>query len=542
MAALSSNTKYYKEAYNLFQQCSQNEDRHDLANKVFDEASSPTSDTVQIAKACSRELEKLLPFVTSPTILSSFFDRLTALELDDLIRDRSACFVLEKLLNYLPNGLSTENEQIRVAYDRLFECVCEHFDDYIKETGTSHIIASTISFLHPLIIPTDNNEYETLIDGGQTERKFFPLSSEWHVIKKIKQIGKLAKKTKNYNELVYATLLRICGYHCKEFYEKLMDKICSKYYTNLNYEHLLDKKSSFIFEVLLEFPSEQRDNIIYPIFFSHIDDFYLHPIGNIFFKHLLLTLNNKELVEKIYQTMADEERFDKLILQSHIHLLITFIRICERFHCHYEELINRINKLINPEKNNINNFITCLLKLRAENSDNQLITKEGSLVVQALLRAEKVDSFTQRSFLSLSGEQISCIACHPSGSHLLCQLILKSKLWPILRQKNFYEKIDEFYTKMASDKAGCWFVTQLWKNARTIDQKLQMAKSMSNDFQNLRSQTYARFITYEMNLTAYCSRPDQWKRSVEIVLKKHALLDDLDADDNNNKKKKKNKT
>ncbi|CAF4504867.1 unnamed protein product [Rotaria socialis] len=76
------------EADNLFQQCSQNEDRHDLANKVFSEASSPTSDTVQITKVCSRELEKLLPFVTSPTILSSFFDRLTALELDDLIRDR----------------------------------------------------------------------------------------------------------------------------------------------------------------------------------------------------------------------------------------------------------------------------------------------------------------------------------------------------------------------------------------------------------------------------------------------------------------------
>ncbi|CAF4398781.1 unnamed protein product, partial [Rotaria magnacalcarata] len=83
------------------------------------------------------------------------------------------------------------------------------------------------------------------------------------------------------------------------------------------------------------------------------------------------------------------------------------------------------------------------------------ITKEGSLVVQALFRAEKVDSLTQRSFFSLSGEQISCIACHPSGSHLLCQLILKSQLWPILRQKNFYEKLDEFYTKMASDKVGC---------------------------------------------------------------------------------------
>ncbi|CAF4504848.1 unnamed protein product, partial [Rotaria socialis] len=50
-------------ADNLFQQCSQNEDRHDLANKVFSEASSSTSDTVQITKVCSRELEKLLPFV-----------------------------------------------------------------------------------------------------------------------------------------------------------------------------------------------------------------------------------------------------------------------------------------------------------------------------------------------------------------------------------------------------------------------------------------------------------------------------------------------
>lgn len=176
-----------------------------------------------------------------------------------------------------------------------------------------------------------------------------------------------------------------------------------------------------------------------------------------------------------------------------------------------------------------------------EKSETQSITKEGSLVVQALLRAEKIDSFTNRSFLSLTGEQISSIACHPSGSHLLCQLILKSNLWPILRQKNLYNKLDEYYTKMACDKAGCWFVTQLWKNARTIDQKLQMAKSLSNDFATIRSHTYARFIAYEMNLTAYCSRPEQWKRSAEIVLKKHALLDDLDDDNNNNKKKKKKK-
>ena len=64
MAVLPSNTKYFEEAYNLFQQCSQNEDL-----KVFDEASSSTSDTVKIAKACSRELEKLLPFVSSRSIL-----------------------------------------------------------------------------------------------------------------------------------------------------------------------------------------------------------------------------------------------------------------------------------------------------------------------------------------------------------------------------------------------------------------------------------------------------------------------------------------
>ena len=184
------------------------------------------------------------------------------------------------------------------------------------------------------------------------------------------------------------------------------------------------------------------------------------------------------------------------------------------------------------------NFLS-LTEWFLDNSETQSITKEGSLVVQALLRAEKIDSLTRQSFLCLTGEQISTIACHPSGSHLLCQLILKSKLWPILQQKNFYNKLDQVYTKMACDKAGCWFVTQLWKSAKTIEDKLQMAKSMSNDFQTLRSHTYARFITYEMNLNAYCSRPEQWKRSIEITVKKHALLDDLDENHLNKKKKKK---
>ncbi|CAF3406627.1 unnamed protein product [Rotaria sp. Silwood2] len=74
MSSLSSNTKYYKEAYNLFEQCSSNDDRHDLANKVFEEASSKTTDTIKIIKGCSRELENLLPYVTSYSILSLFFE------------------------------------------------------------------------------------------------------------------------------------------------------------------------------------------------------------------------------------------------------------------------------------------------------------------------------------------------------------------------------------------------------------------------------------------------------------------------------------
>ncbi|CAF0984174.1 unnamed protein product [Adineta ricciae] len=542
MTALSSNTKYYKEAYSLFQQCTKNEDRQDLANKVLDEASSSGSDTSKITRACSREFEQLMPHVTTPSILASFFDRLTQDELDEFIRDRAASFVLEKLLTYLPNVLSTESERVHSSYERLFECVRENFNDYMQESGTGHIIASTIAFLHPLIISPNTNEYESLIDGGQTAKKFAELSSDWNVLDKLRQMKKLIKKCSVHNEFVYATLLRTCGYISEKLYTKLVTHLCEKYYSNINVQHLLDKCSSFLFEVLVEFPSNQRETILYPLVFDQIDEIYLHPIGNFFIQRLLLTLNDKKVLEKIYQLLIHEERFGKLVHEGQIRLLITFIRVCERFSCHYEELVNRLKTTIHCTKNNTNEFIPCVLKLRADNADTQLITKEGSLVVQALLRADKVDSLTRQSFLSLTGEQIASIACHPSGSHLLCQLILKSNLWPILRQKNFYEKLNQMYTKMACDKAACWFVTQLWKSAITIDQKLEMAKSLAKDLQILRSHTYARFITYEMNLTAFCSRPDQWKRSFETVLKKHSLLDELDDDNDKRKKKKKKKT
>jgi hypothetical protein len=365
MSGLSSHSKYYKEAYNLFQQCSKIDDRQDLANKVFEEASSTTSDTLKITKSCSRELEQLLPYVTSYSILSTFFHRLTEDHLDELIRDRSACFVLEKLFIYLPNALSNDHEQqIHSAFDRFFQCVCENFDDYIQDTGSSHIIASAISFLHPLLPLKDNNEYERLIDGGQTAKQFISLSSEWNVIEKLRQISKLVKQNTNYNEFVYATLLRTCGYLRQKLYAKLVKRLCSKYYQDLNLEHLLDKRTSFIFEVLVEFSSKEREEKIYPIVWENIDQIYLHPIGNFFLQHLLLAINDQELIEKIYQLLTNKERFDKLIQQAHIRLLITFIRICERFHCHYEELINRLNQTINP-LNNTNDFIPCLLKLRS---------------------------------------------------------------------------------------------------------------------------------------------------------------------------------
>lgn len=536
MSALSSNTKYYKEAYNLFKQCSKIDDRQDLATKVYEEISSPTSDTFKITKSCSRELEQLLPYVTSYNILSAFFNCLTQNDLDEFIRDRSTCFVLEKFLLYIPKYLTEDNQnEIQSSYERLFQCICENFDDYIKETGTSHIIASTISFLHPLIPSNDNNnnEYEQLLDGGRTPKKFFEFSSEWNKIDKLRQIGKLVKKSSSFNEYVYASLLRTSGYLRPKYYEKLVNHLCSKYYSDLNVEHILNKHSSFIFEILLEFPSSIRDEVLYSIILNHIDEIYLHSIGNFFLQNLFLTLNDKNLLENIYQLLTDKERFDKLLQQGHIRLLITFIRICERFHCHYEELVQKLNST--------KNFIPSLLKLRSTDN-NVSITKEGTLVIQALLRAENIDSLTRQSFISLTGEEICSIACTPSGSHLLCQLILKSNLWLILREKNFYSKLEDYYVKMSCDKSACWFVTQLWKNANKIEQKISMAKSMSKDFANLRSNNYAKFITYEMNLNAYCSRPDQWKRSIEVVLKKHSLFDDLDVDDNNRKKKnKKNK-
>ena len=373
MSALASSTKYYKEAYQLFQQCSKNADREDLANKVFEEVSATTSDTLKITKACSRELEQLLPHVTSNVVLSSFFHRLTEDDLEEIITDRSACFALEKLFLYLPNLLNTENEsELREAFERLFQCICTNFDDYIQDTGSSHIIASTIAFLHPSIHSKDTNDYERLIDAGRTEQKFLQLSSEWNVLEKLRQIARLVKQNTNYNELVYATLLRTCGYLRPKFYQKLVKRICLKYYSDLNLEHLLDKRSSFIFEVLLEFPSKEREEKIYPLVLENIDQIYLHPIGNFFLQHLLLTINDQQLIEKIYQLFIEKERFDQLIRQAHIRLLITFIRICERFHCHYEELINQLNSNIN--QTNVNHFIPCLLKLRSGNYSTSLIT------------------------------------------------------------------------------------------------------------------------------------------------------------------------
>jgi len=153
----------------------------------------------------------------------------------------------------------------------------------------------------------------------------------------------------------------------KKLYIKLVNNICVKYYSNINLEHLLDKRSSFIFEVLVEFPSEQRDEILYPMVLNNIDEFYLHPIGNFFLQHLLLTGNEKELIEKIYQLFINEDRFKKLVQEGHIRLLITFIRICERFHCHYEKLINQLKIVIGCQDNNNKDFIPCLLKLRAGN-------------------------------------------------------------------------------------------------------------------------------------------------------------------------------
>jgi len=529
MSAQSSNTKYYKESFHLFKQCSKAVDREDLANKIFDELTSETSDTVKIMQACSKEFEQILPCVTSFEILTKSFDRFTDAHLNDLIRDRSACFVFEKFLNLLPKYLNeTNQESIHSAFDRLVQCICEHFDEYILETGSSHIIASTIAFLQP-IIPV--NEYEILLDGGQTPKQFFVFSSNFDVDQKLKQFVKLIQKSSHFNEFIYATLLRTCGYVNRKSYDKLLERLLTTHFADLKIESILDKHSSFIFEVILEFPSNQRDTLLYPLVLDNIEQIYLHPIGNFFLQRLFLTLDQSDVLNKLYATLTQDTIFDKLLNQAHIHLLVTFIRACERLHCHYDELIQRLTSS--------NEFIPNLLKLR-QSTSNETITKDGTFVLQALLRAQTIDNRTRQSFLLLSSQQICSIACHPQGSHLLCQLILKSKLWPLLRQKNIYQKLREVYTAMSCDKYACWVVTQLWKSAQTIDEKLHMAESMAKDFPTLRSHMYAKFITYEMNLNAYCNRKDQWKRSIELVLKKHALLDDI-HDENQTKKKKKKK-
>ncbi|CAF3946662.1 unnamed protein product [Didymodactylos carnosus] len=545
------------------------EQHQNQPNKVFNEA---CNEALAITKSCPRELEEFLPHVSALTCLTTYFEKLSD-DFDDLINDKGTCYLLEKLLRRLPSMIDKEKinnseliERLHIAYDQLFSCICTNFLTYLQQIGSCHIIVATIEFLHMENVEQFDNEYERLIDGGATPLKYYELPTEWNIKDKLRQITnyffneEIADLALLLNDpgtaMVFASILRICGFLYEKKYKKLLKQLFKL--TRSTFEltdYVLDKNASYVFEIILQFDSIQRNDILYPLILSKTDEFCLHSIGNYFIQKLLMTTTDISIISQLYQNIITE-KFHILIEQCHINMLITFIRVCERFNYKYDDLIKHYRKYLNCKKKN-HDFVQRVLQSNMktnnneDNSDGQhkttvsqnqssiFITKNGSLVLQALLRAKIVDSLTKTSLENLTGEQINSIACDPNGSHLLCQLIKKCTLWfngKEFRQQ-FYTKLESYYSKMACDKFGSWVIDTLWTNAN-IEQKIKIADKMSDEFNILRSNQYGKFITYKMNLNAYCLRPEQWKTNLNLIAKKHMLCDEIeDGITNKNRKK-----
>jgi len=286
------------------------------------------------------------------------------------------------------------------------------------------------------------------------------------------------------------------------------------------------------------------------IFQEKILDWALHPVGNFALQKFLTTCDDKETVEKLYETAFDNH-LEEIFAAGNSGVVLALAQIMNKLHvkqAHFLVALMKSLHCFDPPQCQLK-VATLLAYLstkesfeeasqNTESSQQVSVNLHGTLILQELLHFNKPIKIVN-SMLDIDSSNLKTLLCDPRGCHITDSFMNSSTVGEKSRD-SLIKILQGQLVSMACSKHGSRTVDKLWEKASEKGREW-IAHELSSQLQLLTSNNFGRYIAQNLCLSTYKRSKEEWKVYLKNQEKQKSIAKDFLSEISGAKRKKEEK-
>ena len=279
---------------------------------------------------------------------------------------------------------------------------------------------------------------------------------------------------------------------------------------------------------------------------KNILDWALHPVGNFALQKFLATCDDKEIIEKWYETTFDNN-LEEIFAAGNSGVVLAMAQTLRRLQvkqAHFLVALMKSLHCFDPPQNQLK-FGTLLVYLStkesyeeasqdSESSKQISVNLHGTLIIQELLYFNKPIKIVN-SILDIDSNNLKTLLCDPRGCHITDAFMNSSTIGEKSRD-SLIKQLQGHLVSMGCSKHGSRTIDKLWERASEKGREL-IACELSAQLPLLTSNNFGKFIAQNLCLSTYKRSKDEWKMYLKKQQKQKDMAKDFLSDISGGKRK-----
>ncbi|XP_038070133.1 nucleolar protein 9-like isoform X1 [Patiria miniata] len=566
---------YYRRVADTIKDAFQDEAEQGLfLDNVFDQMEG---EQVQLCRnqTVSRILEELL-CLARPSHLRRFLSGILG-EFEVVVRDRFAGHVVQKALLQTAKSLDDgeEGAELQEKVLSMADLLLADLNAVMMDTYGNHILRTMLQVLGGVRVPDQvarsrlSREQQDKETSKETKQLLKKVPEKMQL--SLKKITNTLLSAENFNEyLLHRTsgpvlevlLLVLQQSHpalCHRVGQAILkkSKVMSKNPAQPDKRVpvvFTDSVGSHLFEVVIEVVSSEAFSEVYSqCFGNYLLEMALHPVANFVLQKLIKRSAREEEFSEMFDKLS--ANLEAILGVNHMGVVLRLAESCvhhptkqraflqgllSAFHCW--EPRERQSSCVLLIAGMVTHEVFFPGSKEDEEQDTKLkpglteVNLHGSLLLQQLLKFHHCGPVIA-GFMALRDDDLTTVACSPSGSYLL-EAFVTSSVVSEKKKDRFVAQLTTNCFKIACHKTGSRSIEAIFK-AASLKTKTALVQVLSEKDKQLQSDHFGKFVYRNCAVGLYKLRPQDWEELQGRESKKRKLFAEIigEGEDRASKKK-----
>ena len=264
---------------------------------------------------------------------------------------------------------------------------------------------------------------------------------------------------------------------------------------------------------------------------GNLYDWAIHPIGNFALQKFLDVCDDKELIEKWYESFFDNN-LEEILAAGNSGVILSLARVVRRLSVKQAHFLVAVMKSLHcyePPQHQLK-FVTLLAYLSTRESYEETkgspetpqlsVSLHGSLIIQELLNFNKPIKVVN-SLLDMDANELKVLLSDPRGCHITDSFMQSTTIGEKSRD-GLIKLMQPHLASLACSKHGSRSIDKMWEKASQKGQEI-MAHELASKLTLLSNNNSGRFIAQNLCLDVYKRSKDEWKAHLKNQEKRKTL-------------------